>query len=177
MEKLNKGNFNCLTKNIVNSDFLILDNKFFINSKFQKKYKVFSISEIIKNIKEFCRTLKLLDTKYNFQLVLYVENNFNKTIIDLLLQGVNKNLKIISSVKEVPKKTSYYTILVVIGNVEDNILKILFSNNIYLLHIVSEKVSSIISGSYNMQNSVVNIKKLVFLITILLTIIKNYRNA
>jgi hypothetical protein len=177
MEKLNKGDFNCLTRNIINSDFLILDTKSYRHSKFQKKYKILSINEVIKNIKEFCRTLKLLNNKSNFQLLIYVENNFNKSILDLLLQNINKDIKIVASTAEISKKLSFSSILIVIGNIEDNKLKSLLSNNIYLMHIISEQISPIISGTYNMQNSVLNIKKLIFLATILLTIIKDYKNA
>lgn len=177
MKKLNIKDFNSLAKNIVSSDFLILDKKLTVNPKLQKKYKVLSLDEIIKNIKELCRTLNLINIERNFRLIIYVENSFNKDILDLLLRDFKKNLKITSSVEEVKKKTYFHNILIIIGNIEDNILKSFFLNNIYLIHILSEKLSLTINGSYNMQNNVLNIKKLTFLVTILLTIIKDYKDA
>lgn len=160
---------------LVKSDFLSLQSGSKVVAKKDLNYTFSDPFDVSRSIKEFLLSLKDLKKRGGKMGVnIYVEDNFKKNFLQMCFTEANviQNVNIITSMKEVQKLAKSNQLLVIIGNPEESKYKNLLFNKFYRLHVINNYAHQKVGGCYVIHNSMSDMKKLIFLILLILKVIK-----
>lgn len=162
MKKINNTNF---IKELIDSDFLILNKN--------KNFEVLNLMELNKELKQFIRLLQfLVDTK--FPLYIIVNNKNTVNFINSFFEKFSTKIEIIvqTSITKKSKNSGLLLILEESTSIKNEVLlKKLFRNNFFLVNKMNSKIEKEFLGFYKIFNEINDIKKLVFLLTLIRNIL------
>lgn len=159
---------------LVKADFLALERTSEIIASKNLTYKFLDPFVMTRSIKEFLRSLKDVKAKGNVMVNIYVEDKFKKHFLDMCFEeaNVNSSVNVITSMKEVHKLVKDNQLLLVIGSLKEGKYKDLLLHQFYRIHVINTHQHQKIDGCYVIPNSMADLKKIVFLILLILKVIK-----
>jgi len=158
MKKLNNTNF---VKELIDSDFLILNRN--------KNFEVLNLMELNKELKQFIRLLQFLaDTKSPLYII--VDNKHTVNFVSKFFENFSTKAEVIVQTS-VMKKNGKSGLLLILEesalSKNEFLFKSLFRNNIFLVGKMNCKQEKEFLGFYKIFNEVNDIKKLVFILTLI----------
>lgn len=159
---------------LVKSDFLTLERTSQVIASKNLTYKFLDPFEITRSVKEFLRSLRDVKTRGDVMVNIYVEDKFKKHFLDMCFAeaNVHSNVNVITSMKEVHKLVKENQLLLVIGSLKEGKYRDLLFHQFYRIHVVNSRQHQKIDGCYVIPNSMTDLKKIVFLILLILKVIK-----
>lgn len=159
---------------LVKSDFLILERTSQIVASKNLAYKFLDPFEITKSVKEFLRSLRDVKANGDIMVNIYVEDKFKKHFLEMCFAEMNaqSNVNVITSMKEVHKLSKENQLLLVIGSLKEGKYKDLLFHQFYRIHVVNSRQHQKVDGCYVIPNSMTDLKKIVFIILLILKVIK-----
>lgn len=159
---------------LVKADFLALERTSEIIASKNLTYKFLDPFVMTRSIKEFLRSLKDVKAKGNVMVNIYVEDKFKKHFLDMCFEeaNVNSSVNVITSMKEVHKLVKDNQLLLVIGSLKEGKYKDLLLHQFYRIHVINTHQHQKVDGCYVIPNSMADLKKIVFLILLILKVIK-----
>ncbi len=159
---------------LVKSDFLVLERASQLVGSKNLTYKFLDPFEITRSVKEFLRSLKDAKAKGGVKINIYVEDKFKKYFLDMCFAEANvcSQVNVITSMKEINKLSKDNQILLVIGSLREGKYKDLLLHQFYRIHVVNGRQHQKVDGCYVIPNSMSDLKKIVFLILLILKVIK-----
>lgn len=159
---------------LLKSDFLTLERTSQVVASKHLTYKFLDPFEITRSVKEFLRSLRDVRSNGTVMVNIYVEDKFKKHFLDMCFSesNVHSNVNVITSMKEVHKLVKENQLLLVIGSLKEGKYKDLLFHEFYRIHVVNGRQFQKIDGCYVIPNSMTDLKKIVFLIILILKVIK-----
>jgi len=159
---------------LVKSDFLSIEPMSQVVAKKSLNYKFTDPFEISRSIKEFLRSLKDVRSKGKVVMNIYVEDKFKKYFLEMCFKEANliQNINIITSIKEVQKLSKENQFLLIIGYPKERKYRDLLLNQFYRFHVINNRGQQRVDGCYVIHTSMSDVKKLVFLVILILKVIK-----
>ena len=162
MKEIKNTNF---VKELIDSDFLIVNKK--------KSYEILNLMESNKELKQFIRLLQfLIETKSPLYII--VENKHSATFINKFFDTFSSKVEIIVQIG-INKKTEKSGLVLVLEESSSSKNEILFKklcrNNFFLVSKINCIVENEFLGFYKIFNEVNDIKKLVFILTLIRNIL------
>ena len=163
MIKVKNTNF---VKELIDSDFLIV--------KSLKTLSVLNLMELNKEIKQFIRLLQFL-IEMKAPLYIIVENKHIVTFINNFFENFPTKINVVVQTNIVRKtqKAGLILILEESSLIKNEVLfKKMFRNEFFLVNKVNFRTEKEFLGIYKIFNQITEIKKLVFILTIIRSIVK-----
>jgi len=160
---------------LVKSDFLSLESASKVIAKKDLSYTFSDPFDISRSIKEFLKSLRDLKKRgKKMSINIYVEDNFKKNFLEMCFTEANvvRNVNIITSMKDVQNLAKDNQLLIIIGNPKESKYKNLLLNKFYRFHVINNHIRQSVCGCYVVHNSMSDMKKLVFLVLLILKVIK-----
>jgi len=163
MKKINNTNF---VKDLINSDFLILNKN--------ENFKVLNLMELNKELKQFIRLLQLLiETKAPLYII--VENKHTANFISKFFETFSTKVEIFVQTTIIKKSENAGLLLILEESAHsknESFFKKLFRNNFFLVNKINSNIEKEFLGYYKIFNDVSEIKKMVFILTIIRNVLK-----
>jgi hypothetical protein len=163
MKKINNTNF---VKDLINSDFLILNKN--------ENFKVLNLMELNKELKQFIRLLQLLiETKAPLYII--VENKYTANFIGKFFESFSTKIEIFVQTNIIKKSEKAGLLLILEESSfskNESFFKKLFRNNFFLVNKINSNIEKEFLGYYKIFNDVSDIKKMVFVLTLIRNILK-----
>jgi hypothetical protein len=157
---------------IIESDFLIISK----NNLKNRFITQIDLENLIKSLKQFIRILQILKQNKSTNFSIIVENKQKKFFVDKYIKFNDKNFKVGLKVQNlVNTSNSLQSLLFVDIPFPKNLnnVKKLVSQNIYLITTLSTFLENQDFGFYKVYNDTKDIKKVIFLISLINSILKN----
>jgi hypothetical protein len=173
-----------LYKSIIDSDFLLLNkssvtNSFYIKNRISINKNTCLISlnifELVKSLKQFIRVLQFLKKQDNSTLNIIVQDKQVSLLLKELLKDYNERIVISFgfSYKENVNKEKIEMYLVLESILSKNqLFRHLFNNNIFLISTINPIYEFNNHGIYKIFNDLNDLKKLIFLVSLIKKIYK-----
>jgi hypothetical protein len=163
MKKINNTNF---VKDLINSDFLILNKN--------ENFKVLNLMELNKELKQFIRLLQLLiETKAPLYII--VENKHTANFIIKFFETFSTKVEILVQTNIIKKSEKAGLLLILEESAHsknESFFKKLFRNNFFLVNKINSNIEKEFLGYYKIFNDVSDIKKMIFILTLIRNVLK-----
>jgi hypothetical protein len=177
-------------KSLINSEFLLLDQKLKTNLRtiksFKKtKYSTSSLTfldplETTKTVKQLIRMLQYLKKQNSSFLHLIVENKQNLELAQNFFKTFPINLPVLIDENLPTKNISSSTLQMLFLlnfslNNRETLFKRIFDKNIFLINKVNSKLEKNNWSTYKIYNDLSDFKKIIFLLVIIQKTLNNYK--
>lgn len=154
-----------LYRSLLQSDFFLMKNN--INNKLSS-VSILDIPSLLVNIKQLIRILHMINNTPSFKLVIFIDDKHNYFILKSLLKNYNKI--IISTTFTTSALKDSICLMLSPSVLSINLYKRLFNNNFYIINNINSNLELNNTGAYKIFNDLNDIKKLVFLVSLIKSI-------